>query len=180
MDQPVGQLRHFAMSVPDPWATAEFYIHSFGFKFVGETDSRLAEGCYISDGVINIALLKYKSDEVSQGTGKDFVGIHHIGIWVDDVEETRKKVEAAGGKWIMGEPDPVGGSFYEVKFTDPNGVIFDLTHNGWGGSQRYPGTPGSESTLPRKLVERFSERRAKAREDMAKKTGQAELAKTGK
>jgi hypothetical protein len=67
-----------------------------------------------------------------------------------------------------------------VKFTDPNGVIFDLTHNGWGGSQRYPGTPGSESTLPRKLVERFSERRAKARDDMAKKTGQAELAKTDK
>jgi len=180
MTEPVGQLRHFAMSVPDPWATAEFYIHSFGFKFVGETDSRLAEGCYISDGVINIALLKYKSDEVSQGTGKDFVGIHHIGIWVDDVEETRAKVEAAGGKWIMGEPDPVGGSFYEVKFTDPNGVIFDLTHNGWGGSERYRGKAGSESTLPRKLVERFSERRAKARDDMAKKTGHAELVKTGK
>lgn len=180
-----GQLRHLAFSVPDPWATAEFYIHVFGFKFVGETDSRLAEGCYISDGVLNIALLKYKSDEAAQGSGKDFVGIHHMGIWVDDVDETRKRVEAAGGKWLMGDPDPQHGTFYEVKFTDPNGVIFDLTHNGWGGAERYPGTPGSESKLARKMVERFSERRAKARADMEKKTGEKrpavpELAKAEK
>ena len=40
----MGQLRHLAMSVPDPWKTAEFYRYAFGFKVIGETDSRLAEG----------------------------------------------------------------------------------------------------------------------------------------
>jgi lactoylglutathione lyase len=168
----MGQLRHLAMSVPDPWKTAEFYQYVFGFKVIGETDSSLAEGVYISDGVINIALLKYKSDEVSQGTGKDFVGLHHMGIWVDDVEETRARVEKAGGKWIMGEPETKGGAFYEVKFKDPNGVVFDLTHNGWGGAQRYPGAAGNQEGPPRKLMPKFNERRAKAKKELADATGE--------
>ena len=25
-------------------------------------------------------------------------------------------------------------TFYEVKCTDPDGTVFDLTHNGWGGA----------------------------------------------
>jgi lactoylglutathione lyase len=167
-----GQLRHLAMSVPDPWKTAEFYRYAFGFKVIGETDSRLAEGVYITDGVLNIALLKYKADEAAQGKGKDFVGLHHIGIWVDDVMETRERVEKAGGQWLMGDPDPAHGSFYEVKFTDPNGVIFDLTHNGWGGAQRHPGESHNQEGPSRKFVERFTERRAKARAELEKATGE--------
>jgi hypothetical protein len=26
----MGKLRHIAMSVPDPWSTAEFYKYAFG------------------------------------------------------------------------------------------------------------------------------------------------------
>lgn len=167
----MGQLRHLAMSVPDPWQTAEFYKHVFGFKVIGETDSSLAEGVYLSDGVINIALLKYKNDEVAQGKGKDYVGLHHMGIWVDDVEEARKRVEQAGGQWIMGDPMTRSGAFYEVKFKDPNGVIFDLTHNGWGGSQRRPGEAGNQEGPPRQLLPKFDERRAKAQKAMAEATG---------
>jgi hypothetical protein len=39
----VGKLRHFAMSAPDPWKTAESYKYAFGMEVVGETDSSLAE-----------------------------------------------------------------------------------------------------------------------------------------
>jgi methylmalonyl-CoA/ethylmalonyl-CoA epimerase len=52
----LGELRHIAMSVPDPWATAEFYKAIFGFDSVGETDSSLAEGVFLSDGLVNMAL----------------------------------------------------------------------------------------------------------------------------
>ena len=45
----MGRLRHFAMSVPDPWKTAEFYKYAFGMEVVGETDSSLAEGVFLSD-----------------------------------------------------------------------------------------------------------------------------------
>jgi catechol 2,3-dioxygenase-like lactoylglutathione lyase family enzyme len=158
----MGELRHIAMSVPDPWATAEFYKTIFGLEVVGETDSSLAEGVFLSDGVVNMALLAFKTDTAAQGRGKDFVGLHHFGIWVDDIEGTQKRIEKAGGKWIMGEPDYRHNAAYEVKFHDINGVIFDLVHNGWAGTERRPGEPGNQVSGPRTLVPRFAERRAKA------------------
>jgi predicted lactoylglutathione lyase len=55
--------------------------------------------------------------------------VHHFGFVVDDVGETRASIEAAGGKHWMGEPLD-GSGFYEVKYRDPNGVVFDITQNG--------------------------------------------------
>jgi methylmalonyl-CoA/ethylmalonyl-CoA epimerase len=155
------------MSVPDPWKTAEFYKYAFGMEVVGETDSSLAEGVFLSDGVINLALLHFKSDEAAQGTGRDHVGLHHFGVWVDDPETARQRVEAAGGEWLMGEPEVKGGSFYEVKFRDPNGVVFDISHAGWGGAQKNPGAAGNEVGPSRGLVPKFAERRAAAAAEMA-------------
>ena len=67
--------------------------------------------------------------------GKDWQRIHHIGCWVDDLEETEKKIEAAGGKYFQGRPtEKAPSTFYEMKFRDPHGVIVDCTHLGWGGS----------------------------------------------
>jgi lactoylglutathione lyase len=34
----------------------------------------------------------------------------------------------------MGAGDHTPGVFYEVKYTDPNGIVFDLTHTGWRGA----------------------------------------------
>ena len=79
-----GRIRHFAIAVQDPWAAAEFYKETFGLEELGESDGKLAEGVYLTDGVINLALLRFKSDEAAQGTGKDFEGLHHVGFWVDD------------------------------------------------------------------------------------------------
>ena len=66
---------------------------------------------HVSDGVITVALLKYKSDhwagyvEGEDERGKDFVGLHHLGFWVDDIEETEGKIEKAGGKAIANSDD---------------------------------------------------------------------------
>ena len=86
-----NKLRHIALSVPDP-AAAQFYQDAFGFRKVGETDSSLARGVYLTDGTISIALLNYKSDHAAgEDRGKDFVGLHHIGVWVEDIVEARKR-----------------------------------------------------------------------------------------
>ncbi|MBK17260.1 MAG: glyoxalase [Rhodospirillaceae bacterium] len=148
----MAKLRHIAMSVQDPEKTADFYCEAFDMERVGRTDSPLAKGCYVSDGVITVALLKYKSDhwagyvEGEDERGKDYVGLHHIGFWVDDAEEAEKQIEDAGGKYFMGRPDKKAPTtFYEIKYKDPNGVILDITHLGWGGSTKdvvpAPGTP---------------------------------------
>jgi catechol 2,3-dioxygenase-like lactoylglutathione lyase family enzyme len=72
-------------------------------KKVGETDWGNARGVYLSEGVVNLALLNYKSDEVAGARGRQFVGIHHFGFWVDDVAASRKAIEAAGGRILRSE-----------------------------------------------------------------------------
>lgn len=131
----MSKLRHIAISVPDPWASADFFMKVFGMRKVGEADTPLAMGVYLSDGTVNVALLKYKTDELAGPLGKDYVGLHHIGFWVDDLQEGCKAAGAAGATHFAGEPS-TDNTFYEVKYRDPNGLIFDLTAHGWVGASK--------------------------------------------
>ena len=128
----MAKIRHIALSVQDPEKTASFYERSFGLKRVGTTTSVLADGVYLSDGYINIALLKYKSDEMAgMKEGMDFVGTHHFGFQVDDSDASRKQIEANGGQFFMDLPHLKDTLYYEEKYRDPEGVIFDISEKGW-------------------------------------------------
>ncbi len=128
----MAKIRHIALSVQDPEATATFYEQTFGLVRVGTTESVLADGVYLSDGYINIALLKYKSDAMAGvADGKDFVGTHHFGFKVDDADVARQRIEAHGGRFFMDLPEHKDTLFYEEKYRDPEGVIFDISQNGW-------------------------------------------------
>ena len=127
----MGKLRHFAISVEDPDKAAKFYEQVFGMQRVGENDHAGAQGVYVSDGVVNLALLRYKTDVAAgEDRGKDYFGVHHLGFVVDDVDEVKKRIEDNGGSYLMGEKAKTGG-FFEMKFKDPNGVIFDINDTGW-------------------------------------------------
>jgi methylmalonyl-CoA/ethylmalonyl-CoA epimerase len=127
-----AKLRHIALSVPDPEKAAQFYESVFGLKRVGRTESPLASGVYLSDGFINVALLKYKTDEMSGvKEGKDWVGTHHFGFQVDDAEAVKEKIEAHGGTFFMDLPALKDTLYYEEKYRDPAGVIFDVSEKGW-------------------------------------------------
>ena len=131
----MAKLRHISLSVQDPWATAEFYMKAFDMKKVGEVDISFVLGVFLSDGIINMAILKFKNDEMAGPNGKDWVGIHHFGYWVDNIQEIQEKIKSAGGKYFAGEV-PEDNSFYEVKYLDPNGIMIDITENGWAGSSK--------------------------------------------
>ncbi|MEE8445701.1 MAG: VOC family protein [Alphaproteobacteria bacterium] len=138
-----GKLRHIAISVPDPDKAAAFYMKAFGMEKVTSVTAPMADGVYLTDGTINLALLRYKSDEpMGEGKDKDWFGVHHFGFWVDDVDQARRDIEQAGGNWFMGEMEG-DNVFYELKFNDPDGNIFDITHNGWGGARK-DGPPPKE------------------------------------
>jgi lactoylglutathione lyase len=117
-----ARLRHIALSVPDPDKAAKFFEEAFGMKVVGPAGL----GLYVSDGTINVALLKKETDA-------EKIGIYHLGLWVDDLDEAEKKVVDAGGKYLAGRPTSPN-SFYEAKYKDPLGIVFDLTHKGWAGA----------------------------------------------
>src|SRR6516164_11171944 len=126
----VARLRHIALSVPDVDKAATFFEQAFGMKRVGPAGI----GCYVSDGTINVALLKFNGDVPGFPAGKPYYGIIHFGMWVDDLEAAAKQVEKAGAKHLMGRMDNNPNTYYEVKYTDPNGVVFDITHSGWKGA----------------------------------------------
>jgi methylmalonyl-CoA/ethylmalonyl-CoA epimerase len=118
----MAKLRHVALIVEDPEASAKFFEQAFDMKRAGTA----RRGIYMSDGVINVALLKKEGD-------KEKVGIYHFGMWVDDLDAAEKKVVAAGGEYLAGRPTSAN-SFYEAKYRNPDGVVFDLTHTGWAGA----------------------------------------------
>src|SRR5215467_2711766 len=118
----MAKLRHIALIVPDPEASAAFFEKAFDFKRVGKA----RRGIYLSDGTVNVALLKIENE-------KEKAGIYHFGMWVDDLAEAEKQVQDAGGTYLAGRPTSPN-SFYECKYRDPDGIVFDLTHNGWVGA----------------------------------------------
>jgi methylmalonyl-CoA/ethylmalonyl-CoA epimerase len=125
---------HRALSA-EPEKSALFYERALGLKRVGEGDSPMATVVYLSGGYINLALIRYKTDEAAaQDLGKEFVGVHHFGFKVDDVEEAERRIEEHGGAFFMDLPAGQENMYYEKKFRDPDGIIFDLTHLGWVGA----------------------------------------------
>ena len=133
----MARLRHIAVCVKDLDKAAEFYSKVFEFKRIGREDLPIGSAVYMSDGVINLALLNFAGSAASDlKDAKNFVGTHHFGIQVDDLVEAQKKIEAAGGKFFFDLGDERHGNF-ERKFKDPDGVIFDISKNGWQGTDSY-------------------------------------------
>src|SRR4029078_3304590 len=86
-----------------------------------------------SDWKANVALRKYEGEV--PGFPKGFHGLVHFGMWVDDLEAAKKQAEAAGASYYEGGPKADNpNAFYEVKYKDPLGIVFELTHHGWGGA----------------------------------------------
>lgn len=131
----MAKLRHVAMSVKDPDESAAFYCKTFEMQIVGRTESPLASGVYLSDGTMSLALLKYKEDKWA-GMDKDRACVHHVGFWVDDLEQQAEVVKQNGGTFFLELPLEKESLYYEMKFKDPDGIIFDITHNGWVGAKK--------------------------------------------
>jgi catechol 2,3-dioxygenase-like lactoylglutathione lyase family enzyme len=131
----MAKLRHIAIAARDPDAMAEFYKKAFDFKEVRKTDGPLAYGYHLSDGTIDLAILRFKTDQI--GKGLDYTGLHHFGILVDDVEKFSKKAEALGGTHYMDQAGDRAGGF-EVKLYGPEGVLFDIAEHPWTGTEPLP------------------------------------------
>ena len=132
------RLRQIAIRTPDPAKTAAFYKDVFGLKEVGQART----GYYLSDGYINLAILKSR-DEGPGGSPLDvpgYAGIHHLGFKVDDVEAVSQKLEEAGAEPMTNRTD--------VRHAGPHDQEIDVTESGWvgteadRGSRRLSGTRG--------------------------------------
>ena len=131
----MARLRHFAIVVRDLDKSAQFYESVFDLKRVGREDLEFASAIYLSDGVVNLALLNYRGE---RGSGlkdaKNFTGAHHFGFQVESIAETQKRIETAGGQFFFDLGEDQEKQNFERKFKDPDGIIFDVSRKGWLGT----------------------------------------------
>jgi catechol 2,3-dioxygenase-like lactoylglutathione lyase family enzyme len=139
----MAKIKHIALATQEPSETAKFYREVFGLKVVGKVDNDNSEGYYLSDGSINIAVLRYKNETVAgEEFGTGYAGLHHIGFQVEDLPATderlrrsncrrRAEIDAAQSS-TMGTGH--GGRNASSKYTGPDGVMIDISTAGWVGT----------------------------------------------
>jgi glyoxylase I family protein len=142
MEVTMPKIKHIALSTQDVEKTARFYIDVFGMKEVGKIDDLGATGCFLTDGDINLAILKFKNDAAAGAErGRAWSGIHHIGFQVDNLEAIGDKLAAAGAP----RRDDVNAALalsggrqahgnVEVKYSGPDHVMIDVSETGWLGT----------------------------------------------
>ncbi len=139
----MARIKHIAIATEDLEGTTKFYMEGLGLTKAGEVDNPVAKGVYLTDGYINLAVLQFLDDFVATTEGSPkYRGVHHFGLEVEDLEASRKQIEAAGAvhKSHPGaDPAPEAkevrrGANVEVKFFGPDGVMIDLSQSGWVGT----------------------------------------------
>ena len=129
----MARIKHIAIRTTDPEKTSAFYQEVFGLKKVGLGHN----GIFLSDGYINLAILKVRPER-ERGGGK--IGIEHFGFQVEDVEGTLAKLCEQGGTSLGDRVDvtPTDASspqsYYELKCVGPDDQIIDVSGSGWVGT----------------------------------------------
>jgi methylmalonyl-CoA/ethylmalonyl-CoA epimerase len=130
----MAQIKHIAIRTRDIEKTAAFYKEAFGLKQVGLGKN----GVYLTDGHLNIAILKYQQDEDGEPLR---LGIDHVGFQVEDVESTVSRIESLKGKSLtertdVKPEDPAQPqSYYEIKCVGPDEQVIDVSSIGWVGAK---------------------------------------------
>jgi lactoylglutathione lyase len=127
----LGKIDHVAIIVKDFEESLKFYNEILGFPIIQtwETlDSKEEPGvrlriAYVGKEGSKIELMKFYQEREAD-IGKR-VGLTHISILVDDMENTCKELKGKGIKLTM-EPTSISEGLRIAFFKDPNGVYIEL------------------------------------------------------
>ena len=122
----MSRIVHLALKVEDLERTTEFYQKVFGFKEMNTEKVRDHTSRHLSDGVIDVALIKYDADTESAESKAAGEGpcIHHFAVEVDNVDAATKQVRSYGCE-IISDPGVI-----PVKFRAPGGTVCELVPKG--------------------------------------------------
>jgi predicted enzyme related to lactoylglutathione lyase len=130
----MGRIKHIAIRTHEVEKTAAFYREAFGLTQVGVGQN----GVYLSDGYLNIAVLKLRASLEGEPLK---LGVDHIGFQVDDVEATVANIQRLGGKSLTEHMEPPATnsaeprSYFEVKCLGPDEQVIDVSSAGWVGGR---------------------------------------------
>ena len=139
----MAKIRHIAIQTQDEEATKQFYVENFGLKVIRKLESARTSGYFLTDGHINLAILRFKNDVVAgaeRGTG--WSGIHHIGFQVESLDEMIAKLEQSGAATPRADINAAlgvgaasaGHGNVEMRYIGPDNVNFDISQTGWDGT----------------------------------------------
>ena len=86
-----AKIKHIAITTQDPDKVASFYKAAFDLKEVARNERQVQ----LSDGDINLTILKWKTDNDADvgPDGPNYSGIHHLGFQVDDLNQACDQAE---------------------------------------------------------------------------------------
>ena len=118
----MSRIVHLALKVEDLERTTEFYQKVFGFKEMNTEKVRDHTSRHLSDGVIDVALIKYDAGTQSAESKAAGEGpcIHHFAVEVDDMAKAEKQIRAHGCE-VISDPGVI-----PVKFRAPGGTVCEI------------------------------------------------------
>ena len=117
----MNHIVHIAVKVDDLERTSEFYEKVFGFVPVETSKVRDHTSRHLSDGAIDLALIRYDSEESAEAKAAG-VGpcIHHFAIEVEDTDKYLAEIRRFGCE-IISDPGVI-----PVKFRAPGGTVLEI------------------------------------------------------
>lgn len=126
----MAKLRHIAINVDNLEEDASFYKQAFELEEVGRAGTSDMGAVYLSDGVVNVALIKISDPDYPNYNPR---GLNHIGFVVSDLDAAIDRAEQAGAVATVDRDNKDAGATWEMKMKAPSGVAFDLSDHGWPG-----------------------------------------------
>ena len=122
----MSRIVHLALKVDDLERTTEFYRKVFGFVEVNTEKVRDHTSRHLSDGRLDVALIKYDAGAQSAESKAAGEGpcIHHFAVEVDDLAAATREIKAYGCE-IISDPGVI-----PVKFRAPGGTVCEIVPKG--------------------------------------------------
>jgi catechol 2,3-dioxygenase-like lactoylglutathione lyase family enzyme len=138
----MARIKHIALTTENPAKTAAFYKEAFGLKELRRSPNGAV---FLTDGYIHLAVLNLKDERSADmgAHGPNFTGIHHFGFEVDDLGETCDRLEKVEAEHLTAKTGEEAAAYaeiraghanFEMKWSGPDGVVFDISHTGWEGT----------------------------------------------
>ncbi|HEV8344479.1 MAG TPA: VOC family protein [Candidatus Binatia bacterium] len=112
---------HIALKVDELEKATEFYEKVFGFVHMNTDKVRDHTSRHLTDGTIDLALIRYDSGESAEAKAAGSAPcIHHFAIEVDDVERYVAEINKLGCEIIS------DAGVIPVKFRAPGGTVAEI------------------------------------------------------
>ena len=117
----MARIVHIALKVDDLEKATEFYEKGFGFVEMETGQVRDHTSRHLTDGTIDLALIKYDSEDSAEARASGLGPcIHHFAIEVDDMKESADQLKRFDCE-IISDPGVI-----PIKFRAPGGTVAEI------------------------------------------------------